>query len=162
MSLAPSSLNSPDPKRGAQRIIYARMVADLFHAGHVAFLANARALGDRLEVHIFADADVTKMKRAPIMTQAERMAVVAACRYVDHVYDAGTGPVTMDFMRRNNYSIYALGYATPEEAAYKRSRCSELPDHMIAEIPYTHGISTTEIRKRIQAAASDTTQVRWP
>ena len=69
------------------------MCGDLFHAGHVNLLRQARALGDELVVGVMNDADMTAYKRAPVMTMAERIAVIAACRYVDRVVpDAPTRP----------------------------------------------------------------------
>ena len=37
--------------------VYAEMVADLFHRGHVEFLKRARALGDYLIVGVMSDED---------------------------------------------------------------------------------------------------------
>jgi cytidyltransferase-like protein len=70
------------------------MVADLFHAGHVAFLRKARALGDRLLVGIHSDETVASYKRRPVLTMEERMAVVEGCRYVDEVI--ADAPLTID------------------------------------------------------------------
>ncbi|MGP8122169.1 MAG: adenylyltransferase/cytidyltransferase family protein [Xanthobacteraceae bacterium] len=65
--------------------IYADVVCDLFHHGHVEFFRRARALGDRLVVGLVGDADVGSYKPAPIMTFEERAAVVEGCRFVDRV-----------------------------------------------------------------------------
>src|SRR5579862_1241237 len=67
--------------------IYADGVFDLFHYGHVAFLRQARALCDRLIVGVHADRDVASYKVPPILTHAERVAVVRGCRFVDQVLD---------------------------------------------------------------------------
>ena len=73
--------------------VYTCMVADLFHPGHVAFLRAARQLGDHLSVFILPDAMVEAHKgRRPVMTQAERAEVVAACRYVDAVLTDAVTP----------------------------------------------------------------------
>ena len=48
--------------------VYADMVADLFHHGHVLFLQRARSLGDYLIVGIHADDVVMSYKRRPILT----------------------------------------------------------------------------------------------
>lgn len=64
---------------------YADVVCDLFHAGHVEFFRKARALGDGLIVGVCSDEAVATYKPRPVMTMAERIAVVAACRYVDRV-----------------------------------------------------------------------------
>ncbi len=133
-----------------QNIIYTRMVADIFHHGHVAFLKNARALGDRLVVHVLDDEFVARIKRAPIMTQSERLAVVEACRYVDEVTRTGPEQITRQFMRKHGYSSYAIGYSDEREAVAKRRNCRDLPEAMIKVIPYTVGISSTIIRSRIK------------
>ena len=67
--------------------IYAEGVFDLFHAGHVEFFRQARLLGDRLVVGLMSDADAASYKPAPILSHAERLAVVSACRHVDRALD---------------------------------------------------------------------------
>ncbi|MGA2128023.1 MAG: adenylyltransferase/cytidyltransferase family protein [Xanthobacteraceae bacterium] len=67
--------------------IYADVVCDLFHFGHVEFFGRARALGDRLIVGVVGDADVRTYKPAPVMSFEERVGVVAGCRFVDRVLD---------------------------------------------------------------------------
>jgi cytidyltransferase-like protein len=134
------------------RVVYARMVADLFHRGHVAYLAAARALGDRLVVYVLDDEHARAVKRAPILSQADRLAVVAACRSVDAVVDSGPRVLTPAYMREHGYDLYALGYADEREARAKLRTCSELPPHMRVVIPYAEGISSTEIRARILQA----------
>ena len=142
------SLQAP-PDR--PRVVYTRMVADLFHRGHVAYLAAARALGDRLVVYVLDDDHVRAVKRAPILAQADRIAVVAACRHVDAVVASGPRVLTPDYMREQGYDLCALGYADPREAEAKLRTCSALPAAMRVVIPYTEGISTSEIRRRIVA-----------
>ena len=60
---------------------------DLLHAGHVAYLEQARALGNRLCVAVNADASVKILKgnSRPINKLAERMTVLAALACVDWV-----------------------------------------------------------------------------
>jgi cytidyltransferase-like protein len=134
---------------GKPRVVYARMVADLFHRGHVAYLASARALGDRLVVYVLDDAHARAVKRAPLLDQADRIAVVAACRYVDEVVATGPRQVSPEFMRSQGYHLYVLGYADQREARAKLATCSALPPEMLAVIPYTEGISSSAIRARI-------------
>lgn len=139
------------PSQNADRVVYTRMVADLFHPGHVAFLRAARALGDRLHVYVLPEDFISRIKPLPIMVQSERLAVVAACRYVDEVHATGPERITPEFMREHGYSVYALGYASEQEAAAKRANCRDLPEEMIAVIPYTDGISSTLLRNRLLA-----------
>jgi len=65
--------------------VYADVVCDLFHFGHVEFLRRARTLGDKLLVGVLGDDDAETYKPRPIMNFAERVAVLEACRYVDRV-----------------------------------------------------------------------------
>jgi cytidyltransferase-like protein len=67
--------------------IYADVVCDLFHYGHVEFFRLARALGDRLVVGLVGDQDAMSYKPKPIMSYEERVAVVRSCRLVDRVLD---------------------------------------------------------------------------
>lgn len=141
---------------GTDRVVYTRMVADLFHPGHVAFLKAARALGDRLHVHVLEEDFIRSIKPLPVMAQSERLAVVAACRHVDAVHAVGPRQITHDFMLGQGYSIYAMGYADEREAAAKMANCRDLPEHMIAVIPYTAGISSTMLRNRLLSRRATT------
>ena len=132
------------------KVIYTKMVADLFHPGHVNFLRNARALGDRLVVHIVDDERVSSFKRQPVMNQAERLAVVAACRYVDEVAEEGPRIITPEFMQEKGYAIYAFACCGTEELVTKRRDCPDLPDHMLGVLSYTDGVSTTALIQRVQ------------
>ncbi|HTI34609.1 MAG TPA: PfkB family carbohydrate kinase, partial [Miltoncostaea sp.] len=60
---------------------------DLLHAGHVATLHAARALGDRLVVLLNSDASVRRLKGPgrPVMHQDDRAAMLRALRCVDEV-----------------------------------------------------------------------------
>jgi D-beta-D-heptose 7-phosphate kinase/D-beta-D-heptose 1-phosphate adenosyltransferase len=76
------------PRRAAgARVVFTNGCFDLLHAGHVRYLAAARALGDVLVVGVNDDASVTRLKGAgrPIMRAAERVEVLAALAAVDHV-----------------------------------------------------------------------------
>jgi cytidyltransferase-like protein len=128
--------------------VYADMVGDLFHHGHVEFLRQARELGDELVVGIHSDADVASYKRPPVMTMEERVGVVRGCRYVDEVIAEAPLRVTRDFVERHGIDLVVHGddfdrerllrmYGEPEEMGILRT------------VPYTPGISTTEILARL-------------
>jgi cytidyltransferase-like protein len=131
------------------RTVYTKMVADLFHPGHVEFLKAARALGDRLVVHVVDDARVQAAKRLPVMTQQERAAVVASCRHVDEVRLDGPKVISQAFMDEQGFDLYAISFSDAAEMHIKRGDCGDLPDAMIAVLPYTPHISTTVLLQRI-------------
>lgn len=68
-----------------QRIVFTNGVFDLLHRGHVEYLAEARAMGDRLVVGVNGDASVTRLKgpTRPIMREADRIELLEALECVD-------------------------------------------------------------------------------
>src|SRR5690606_8235762 len=70
-----------------ERVVMTNGCFDVLHAGHVAYLEEAKALGDRLVVAVNDDASVTRLKGAgrPIVPLEDRMAVVAGLAAVDWV-----------------------------------------------------------------------------
>ncbi len=142
------------PRNQPQRRVYTRMVADLFHEGHVNFLQAARALGTHLTVCVVSDARVVENKgKLPVMQQAERAAVVAACKYVDAVMTDTPVNVTKAFMQQHGFDIYTFACASDQERLDKYKLCESLPAEMIQELTYTPGISTSDLVMRILEGA---------
>ena len=129
--------------------VYVDMVADLFHFGHVEFLKKARALGDYLLVGIHADDIVASYKKGrPILTMEERVNSVAGCRYVDEVIPYA--PLTVDRSWIDLHDIHLVVHgddSSEEQLDYMYN----VPIGMgiFRTVPYTAGISTTEIIRRI-------------
>lgn len=76
-----------DARAHGERIVMTGGCFDILHAGHVAYLEEAKSYGDRLIVVVNDDASVTKLKgpARPINTLARRMAVLAGLSAVDWV-----------------------------------------------------------------------------
>lgn len=129
--------------------LYTKLVGDLFHLGHVRFLKAAKEFGHHLTVCVVPDERVMKIKRRPILNTQERIEVIAACRYVDAVIQNGPKEITLKFMKENGFDLYVFGAKDEAEYKQKLADCKELPLSMIRQLPYTEGISTTEILKRI-------------
>jgi D-beta-D-heptose 7-phosphate kinase/D-beta-D-heptose 1-phosphate adenosyltransferase len=74
-------------KASGERVIMTNGCFDLLHAGHVTYLQQARALGDRLIVAVNSDASVRQLKgdTRPINGLQQRMMVLAALACVDWV-----------------------------------------------------------------------------
>ncbi len=70
-----------------ERIVMTNGCFDLLHAGHVEYLARARAMGDRLLVAVNDDASVRGLKGEgrPLTPLEDRMTVLAALSSVDWV-----------------------------------------------------------------------------
>ncbi len=69
------------------KIVLANGCFDLFHVGHIRYLAGAKELGEVLIVGINSDEQVRKLKgeNRPFMPEAERAEIVSALRCVDFV-----------------------------------------------------------------------------
>jgi len=128
---------------------------DLLHAGHVASLRAARALGDCLIVCLNSDASVRRRKGAgrPLVTERDRAAVLAALDAVDAVvmFDEATPARVLDQLRPD---VFAKGgdYAL-----------AELPEaDLLAAwggqaviLPYLEGRSTTRLLEEARSHGQD-------
>lgn len=76
-----------DAQAHGERVVMTNGCFDILHAGHVAYLEQARRLGDRLVVAVNDDASVKRLKgpERPVNALAQRMAVLAALANVDWV-----------------------------------------------------------------------------
>lgn len=69
----------------AHKVVYAYVVGDLFHIGHLKMLQQARALGDYLIVGVLTDRAVWEYKRAPIIPFTERIQIFESLKCVNEV-----------------------------------------------------------------------------
>jgi len=76
-----------EAKSRGERIVTTNGCFDILHAGHVSYLEEAKALGDRLVVAVNDDESVARLKghSRPINPLADRMAVLAGLAAVDWV-----------------------------------------------------------------------------
>jgi cytidyltransferase-like protein len=131
-------------------IVYADVVCDLFHAGHIEFFRKARALGDALHVGLVSDADVQSYKPAPIMSLAERTTVVAACRYVDRIVPNPPLHCTRAFLDEIGAAFVCHGDdLSPADVAYWYA--DVIPSGRLRTVQYTAGVSSRGIIARIHA-----------
>lgn len=143
------------PAPSTQVRIWMDGVFDLTHFGHANAFRQGRSHGTCLVVGVNDDESVTRSKGAPILREDERAAAVAGCRWVDEVV-VGV-PYVMDAayvaaMLREHRIDYIVHGDDPcivdgrnvYEAAIQLGR--------YLTIPYTEGISTTEIVRRMLAA----------
>ena len=76
-----------EARRRGERIVMTNGCFDILHAGHVAYLEEAKSLGDRLIVAVNDDASVRRLKgeSRPVVPLADRIAVLAGLAAVDWV-----------------------------------------------------------------------------
>lgn len=132
------------------RRVYVDMVGDLFHAGHVSLLRAARSQGDALVVGVLSDESAATYKRRPIMTSAERVAVIEACRYVDEVIPDAPLRLTQAFLDEHDLALVVHGDDLDVEGAadvYGPAVAAGI----LRLVPRATGISTTDLIARVHA-----------
>ncbi len=134
-----------DPTR-----VYVDMVGDLFHAGHVALLRAARELGDYLVVGVLSDETVAAYKRRPIMSLAERVAVVEACRYVDEVIPDAPARLTAEFLDEHKLALVVHGDDLDVDAAADVYGPA-VETGRLRLVPRNGAISTTDLIARVRS-----------
>ncbi|CAE7248345.1 PECT1, partial [Symbiodinium microadriaticum] len=145
---------SPRPIR-----IFIDGVFDLTHYGHMNAFRQARALGEYLVVGVNSDESVQKAKGfRPVLTDDERQAAVAACRFVDEIVPASpyimTEAYIQDLVENRGIDYFVHGDdpcivdgRDVYESARKAGR--------FCTIPRTEGISTTDIVGRLLLLTQD-------
>jgi glycerol-3-phosphate cytidylyltransferase len=139
------------------KIVYTGGTFDLFHSGHIRLLKACRRLaGDdgRVVVSLNTDAFIQAYKgKSPIMSYDERAEILLGCRYVDRVVPnlggADSKPTIIDVMP--DFIVIGDDWARRDYYAQMQFTQSWLDDLEIqlVYVPYTVGISTTELKKRI-------------
>lgn len=66
-------------------VVYAFVVGDLLHVGHLRALQQAKALGNHLIVGVISDEAASAYKRRPIIPFEERVELIANLKGVDEV-----------------------------------------------------------------------------
>lgn len=140
-------------KANGERIVMTNGCFDILHAGHAAYLSQARALGDRLIVAVNNDDSVKRLKgpERPVNGLPQRMAVLSALESVDWVvaFSEDT-PASLIEKLAPDVLVKGGDYAVDQIAGADsvKKRGGE-----VVVLPFVDGCSTTAIinaiRKRI-------------
>ena len=127
------------------RVVFTNGCFDILHAGHVRYLAAARALGDVLILGLNSDASVRRLKGAsrPVNGETDRAEVVDALKSVDYVviFDEDTAEELIEKVRPD---VYVKGGDYTRETL-PEARIVERYGGEVAFIPLVEGKSTTGI-----------------
>jgi rfaE bifunctional protein nucleotidyltransferase chain/domain len=136
------------PLRRTGRLVATGGCFDLLHAGHVATLEAARALGDRLVVCVNSDASVTRLKGPgrPLQSVEDRVRILQALTSVDDVivFEEDTPEQVLRTLRPKlwvkggDYS----GVEVPEAAVLAAW------GGRVVTVPFLDGRSTTSLAER--------------
>jgi glycerol-3-phosphate cytidylyltransferase len=134
--------------------IYTGGTFDLVHSGHVNFLKRCAELGS-VTVSLNTDEFIWEYKkRKPIMSYAEREEVLLGLRSVDRVIPNVGGADSRISIELVGPDLIVIGSDWARKDYYAQMQFSQdwLDERKIGlcYIPYTEGISTTELKRRMK------------
>ncbi|WP_040404789.1 bifunctional D-glycero-beta-D-manno-heptose-7-phosphate kinase/D-glycero-beta-D-manno-heptose 1-phosphate adenylyltransferase HldE [Ectothiorhodospira sp. PHS-1] len=135
-----------------ERVVMTNGCFDILHAGHVAYLEQARRLGDRLIVAVNDDASVRRLKGhgRPVNGMERRMAVLAGLASVDWVVPFREDTPERLIRAVSPDVLVKGGDYRPEEIVGG--------DHVralggrVEVLPFLDGVSTTRVIDRIRGS----------
>jgi rfaE bifunctional protein nucleotidyltransferase chain/domain len=90
-------------KNQIKKVVFTNGCFDLIHAGHIDYLAKAKALGDVMIVGLNSDASVIRIKgnKRPILNATERCFIISNLKPVDYVvlFDEDTPKLLIEELR---------------------------------------------------------------
>jgi len=118
---------------------------DLFHAGHVMMLKEAKSQCDFLIVGMQTDPTIDRPeKNKPVQSVFERYTQLEACKYVDQIIPYATEKELMDILTSYPIDVRIIG----EEYRDKQFTGYQLPMSVYFN-SRQHSFSTTELRQRV-------------
>ena len=138
-------------RASGRRLVVTNGCFDLLHAGHVTYLAAARALGDALLVGLNSDASVRELKgpSRPLNSEADRALVLAALWAVDAIAIFPERSAA-NFLQRAQPDVYVKGGDYTIESINQHERgIVENAGGKIVILPVVPGRSTTAILEKI-------------
>jgi glycerol-3-phosphate cytidylyltransferase len=122
---------------------------DLFHAGHVMMLKEAKQQCDYLIVGLQTDPTIDRpdTKNKPVQSLFERFTQLKACKFVDEIVPYSTEQELMDILQSYPIDVRIIG----EEYKDKHFTGRELDIEMYFN-SRKHSFSTTNLRQRVKTA----------
>lgn len=118
---------------------------DLFHAGHIMMLKEAKTKCDYLIVGLQTDPTIDRdWKNKPVQSVFERFVQLQACKYVDEVVPYATEKELLDILQSYPIDVRIIG----EEYQGKKFTGDTLPIGIHFN-KRQHSFSTTELRQRV-------------
>lgn len=129
-------------------------VFDLFHVGHLNLLEKCKEMCEILIVGVCDDRYVTEVKKKqPVYSEDQRVRIINALKVVDHA-ELVTIEETNDKMlalEKFNFDVLFSGDDWKGSERYlKTEKQFEKYGATIEYLPYTKGISTTEIKNKMK------------
>jgi glycerol-3-phosphate cytidylyltransferase len=122
---------------------------DLFHAGHILMLMEAKDHCDRLIVALQSDPSVDRPeKNKPVQALSERYIQLEACKYVDQIVPYDTEADLYNLLAGYDWDVRFLGMDYIDREEFTGSDL-DIPIHYCAR---RHNYSSSGLRERILKA----------
>ena len=122
---------------------------DLFHAGHITMLRDAKEHCDFLIVGLQTDPTIDRpTKNRPVQSVYERWVQLAACQYVDRIIPYATEKELLDILQSQAINIRFVG----EEYQSQSFTGKDIDGIEIYYNKRRHSFSSTELRQRVFTA----------
>lgn len=134
---------------------------DLFHAGHIMMLKEAKSVCDHLIVGLQADPTIDrKEKNKPVQSIFERYVQLEACKYVDEIVVYGTEKELVDILLSYPINVRILGIEYMDKDFTGKKECGSRGIELYFN-NRQHSFSTTELRNRV-VYAEDIKRIQNP
>jgi len=130
------------------KIVYAYVVADILHTGHILFLENAKSFG-KLIVGVLTDEAVQEKKPKPILSFKERVDIIRELKCVDAVVAQETySPIENIKAIKPDILIESTSHTEKDlQETYKVAKDLNI---RVLKLPYYPSQSSTNIKKCIK------------
>lgn len=140
-------------RASGKRIVLTNGCFDVIHAGHVAYLREARGLGDILVVGVNADEQVTALKgpQRPIFNEQERLEILGELKCIDYLV-VFAEETSHELIRAVAPDVFAKGGDYLPEDIAEFDLLSELGID-VRVLAHRPGLGSTELIERIRSEA---------
>lgn len=135
-----------------EKIVYVAMSADVLHKGHINIIRKARELG-KVTIGLLTDEAIASYKRVPFMTFEQRKELIENVKGVSEVIAQETLDYVPNLEKiKPDFVVHGDDW---KEGVQKKVRndakvALEKWGGKIVDVPYTHGISSTDLQSKIK------------
>jgi len=135
------------------KTVYIGMSADLIHPGHINIIKEASKLGNII-IGLLTDSAIASYKRVPYMSYVQRCEVIGCLKGVINVVPQETLDYRENLDKfKPDYVVHGDDWKSGIQKEIRQQVISKLTEWggELVEVPYTKGISSTQINDSIKA-----------
>lgn len=130
--------------------IYIGMSADVLHPGHLNIIEHARKLGGEIIIGLLTDKAIASYKRLPYLNYEQRKIIIENVKGVTMVVPQETLDYVPNLKKiKPDYVLHGDDWKTGVQSATRQKVVDAMAQWggEVIDIPYTEGISSTQINK---------------